>query len=176
MEQLGCHWTDLNKIWYLSFFLKICQEYLSFIKIWQWYRVLYMKTNVHFWSYLARFFLEWEMFQSKVVEKIKTHILWSVTLFFFKLAVYEIMWQNIAEPGRSQMTIWRTRIACRIPKTINTLRIFNTYSFSTAIVVTRKHINITLGLSCSILLQNCNILYRITLLSLLHSKFANPSC
>ena len=25
-------------------------------------------------SYLAQFFLEWEMFQTKVVEKIKTHI------------------------------------------------------------------------------------------------------
>jgi len=32
-----------------------------------------MKTDVHFWSYLAQFFLEWEMFQTKVVEKIKTH-------------------------------------------------------------------------------------------------------
>jgi hypothetical protein len=24
-----------------------------------------MKTNVHLWSYLAQFFLEWEMFQTK---------------------------------------------------------------------------------------------------------------
>jgi hypothetical protein len=32
-------------------------------------------------SYLAQFFLEWEMFQTKVVEKIKTHILGSVTVF-----------------------------------------------------------------------------------------------
>jgi len=40
-----------------------------------------MKTNGHFWSYLAYFFLEWEMFQSKVVEKIEPHILCSVTFF-----------------------------------------------------------------------------------------------
>jgi spore germination cell wall hydrolase CwlJ-like protein len=33
-----------------------------------------MKTIMHFWSYLAQFSLEWEMFQTKVVEKIKTHI------------------------------------------------------------------------------------------------------
>jgi hypothetical protein len=32
------------------------------------------------------------MFQTKVVEKIKTHILCSVT-FFENLAVYETMWQ-----------------------------------------------------------------------------------
>ena len=36
-----------------------------------------MKTNIHFWSYLAQFFLEWGMFQIKVLEKIKTHILCS---------------------------------------------------------------------------------------------------
>jgi len=33
----------------------------------------------HCLSYLAHFFLEWEMFQTKVVEKIKTHMLRSVT-------------------------------------------------------------------------------------------------
>jgi hypothetical protein len=38
-----------------------------------------MKTYVHLWSYLAQLFLELEMFQTKVVEKIKTHILCSVT-------------------------------------------------------------------------------------------------
>jgi len=31
----------------------------------------YLETNIHFWSYLAHFLLEWEMFQTKVVEKIK---------------------------------------------------------------------------------------------------------
>ena len=40
-----------------------------------------MKTNLHFWSYLAQLFLELEMFQTKVVEKIKTHILCSKTFF-----------------------------------------------------------------------------------------------
>ena len=35
-------------------------------------------------------------------------------------AVYEIMWKNIVGPSRSQMTIWRMRIASRIPKATNT--------------------------------------------------------
>jgi hypothetical protein len=35
-------------------------------------------------------------------------------------AVYEIMWENIVEPGRPQMTIWRMRIARWIPKATNT--------------------------------------------------------
>jgi len=33
-----------------------------------------MKTNTHFLSYRRQFFLESEMFQTKVVEKITTHI------------------------------------------------------------------------------------------------------
>jgi len=40
-----------------------------------------MKTNIHFLSYVAHFFLEWEMFRTKVVEKIKTPIFCSVTFF-----------------------------------------------------------------------------------------------
>jgi hypothetical protein len=36
-----------------------------------------MKTLSFFWQYLAELFLEWEMFQTKVVEKTKTHILYS---------------------------------------------------------------------------------------------------
>jgi hypothetical protein len=40
-----------------------------------------MNTNIHFWSYLAQLFLELEMFQTKVVKKLKTHTLCSVILF-----------------------------------------------------------------------------------------------
>jgi hypothetical protein len=80
-----------------------------------------MKTDIHFRSYLANFFLESKMFQTKAVEKIKTHILCSVTFLFFEnRAVYEIMWKNIVERGWPQMTIWRMRISCWIPKATNT--------------------------------------------------------
>jgi len=52
-----------------------------------------MKTDIHFWSYLAQFFLEWEMFQTKVVEKIKPHILYSVT--FFQKSCR--LWDNVVQ-------------------------------------------------------------------------------
>jgi len=55
----------------------------------------------------------------KICRKKSKHILYSVTIFE-NYAVYEIMWKNIVEPGRSQMTIWCIRIACWIPKDINT--------------------------------------------------------
>ena len=45
-----------------------------------------MKSTSNFLSYLAEFFLEWEMFQTKVVEKIKP--------FSENRAVYEIMWNK----------------------------------------------------------------------------------
>ena len=32
-----------------------------------------MKTDIHFWSYLAQFFLEWEIFQTEVVQKINPY-------------------------------------------------------------------------------------------------------
>ena len=37
-----------------------------------------MNTYVHLWRYLAQLCLEWEMFQTKVAEKTKTHILCSI--------------------------------------------------------------------------------------------------
>ena len=54
------------------------------------------------------------------MDKIKTHILCSVTFFSENRAVYEIMWKNLVERGRTQMAIWRMRIACWIPKATNT--------------------------------------------------------
>ena len=47
-----------------------------------------MKTYVHLWSYLAQFFLEW-MFETKVVEEIKTPFLCSITHFVDDRALYE---------------------------------------------------------------------------------------
>ena len=61
------------------------------------------------------------MFQTKVVEKIKTHILCSIFYFTHKnRTVYEIICKNIVEPDRPQMTIWRMRFACWITKATDT--------------------------------------------------------
>jgi len=53
------------------------------------------------------------MFQTNFVEKIKTHILCSITFFFFNLAIYEIMWKNIVELDRPQLdhVMWCTLLA-----------------------------------------------------------------
>ena len=79
-------------------FSKICRENWTFIKICEW-RVLYMKTCVHLW-YPAEFFLEWEMFQTNVVEKTKTHILCSIT--FSRKSCR--LWDDVGKYGRDGQT------------------------------------------------------------------------
>jgi len=59
------------------------------------------------------------MFQTKVVDKMKTHILCSVT-FLENRAIYEIMWKNTMELGRIKMATWRMSNVCWIPKATNT--------------------------------------------------------
>ena len=56
-----------------------------------------MKTHTHLWSYLAQYFLKWEMFQTKVVQKIETHILCSIT-FFSKILP---LWDNVKKHSRA---------------------------------------------------------------------------
>jgi len=57
----------------------------------------------------------------RLVEKIKTRVLCSITFFFPEnSAVSEIMGNNILEQGRSQMIIRCMRIACWITKATNT--------------------------------------------------------
>ena len=94
-----------------------------------------MKTNIHFWSHLAQFFLEWEMFQTKVVEKIKTRILCSMT-FSENLAR---LWDNVEKCGRAgqdtdDTVIWHVKDAIRAPDDVGqeyrrTLIIVKTYCF-----------------------------------------------
>jgi hypothetical protein len=54
-----------------------------------------MQTFRHLWQYIAEFFLEWEMFQIKVVDKIKIHILYSIT--FLRKSCN--LWNNVEKYG-----------------------------------------------------------------------------
>jgi len=55
------------------------------------------------------------------IENQNTHFNFNNFLFpFIYRAIYEIMWKNPVEPGRPQMTIWRMRVACLVPKPTNT--------------------------------------------------------
>jgi len=58
---------------------KVCLKNSSFTKIIQKYWLLYVKTYVHLWWYIAEFFLEWGVLWTRVGEKIKTHCVCSIT-------------------------------------------------------------------------------------------------
>jgi hypothetical protein len=87
------------------------------------------------------------MFQTKVVEKIKTHILCLVT-FFENRAVYEIMWKNTVEPDRPIGDNVAHAHCILVPKATDTISICNADRFSTATIATRTHLNVMLYLHC----------------------------
>jgi len=76
--------------------------------------------------------------RQKIVDKIKTHILGSVTLFFRKSCLYEVMWKNTVQPDRPQMIILVNYGYKHI------LWICNTFCFSTAKMVEWERLDITL--------------------------------
>jgi hypothetical protein len=117
-------WTISPSTWQISmrFDVWVILENRSIeykvIKIWQEKSLFHTKTYAYLWSYLPKFILEWEMFPTKVVEKIITHILCSI--IFFPEKSYRL-WDNVGKYGTAgQATddniIWRMRIACWVIK------------------------------------------------------------
>ena len=56
-------------------------------------------------------------------ENQQTHFLCPIFYFFEMVLFFEITWENMAEPDRMQVTIWRMRIACLISKATDTQNI-----------------------------------------------------
>ena len=61
-----------------------------------------MNTNIHFWSYLVHFLLEWKMLKTKFVGRIKTYFMSNNSPPEIR-AVCEIVWENLVEADRPQM-------------------------------------------------------------------------
>ena len=85
-----------------------------------------MKTDSHYWQYLAEFFLEREMFHIKDVEKINTHISCLITFFFDNRLVYRLRWSRGSvlafstqvrgsKPGRSRRIFMAKKSSARLP-------------------------------------------------------------
>jgi len=64
MEQLGSHWTDFHDLSCWSIFRRSVEKFQTSLKSDKNNGHFYMKSYARF-SYLALFFLEWEMFQTK---------------------------------------------------------------------------------------------------------------
>jgi hypothetical protein len=91
MVQLGSHWTNSDKIWYLRLFRKFV---IKFKFHWNPTKITgtLHETFSHLWQYLTEFFLEWEIFQIKVVEKIKTHTFIYLFIYLFPFLFFIPSW------------------------------------------------------------------------------------
>jgi hypothetical protein len=83
-----------------------------------------MKTNAHFLSYLTHLFLEWGMFQTKFVEKNKTHTLRLVTF----LSKKSRLWDNVEKYCTAGQSTGKNKAHCMLDTQgyKHTLRICNT--------------------------------------------------
>jgi len=85
------------------------------------------------------------VFQTKVVEEIKTYILWALTFFFLNCAVCKIMWKKHCRVGQATDDN-RAHAHCMLHtsgyKYIHS-GLCNTRCFSTAILVARTRLNVT---------------------------------
>jgi hypothetical protein len=59
-----------------------------------------MQTNIHFKKHIAQLLLEWEMFRANLIQKVKT-LSMSTKVFLENRAVREILWNYIADRGRT---------------------------------------------------------------------------
>jgi hypothetical protein len=78
-----------------------------------------MKTGTHFY-HISLILHRIKNVSGKNCTENEAHILRSITFFSENRAVYEIVWKNILERSRPQMTIWRMRIARWLPNATNT--------------------------------------------------------
>jgi hypothetical protein len=121
----GFSWNFVSEV-----FSKICRVNSSCSKIGQEWRVVYMNTDKFVIIY-GSFLFRMKIISDKFVEKIKTKISCSVTVFFLSKIVLEVMRKSTVEADRLQMTIWRTCITCCISKSVHTHSqhvIFTVYS------------------------------------------------
>jgi hypothetical protein len=109
VELLGSRWRNYHEFWCLSIFQNSVEKIKVSLKSDK--NNGYFTWRQIFWSYIAHFFLEREMLQTKIVVKIKTPIPCSI-IFFRKLCLFKIIWKNIVESHWLQMAIWRLRFAC----------------------------------------------------------------
>jgi hypothetical protein len=143
MEQLGSHGTDFHEVSYLRVYRKyVHKSHVSLKsntnnKYSTWRRSTFM---VSYWILLRKR----NASDKSCRENQNTHFVFGNFFFFLNRALYERMWKNILDRGMPQMTIWRMRIACWVPKATNThtLRLSNTHCSSTTTMVARMRLSI----------------------------------
>ena len=135
-------------VWNLIFdyFYKICPRTFKF----------YKTINAHLWWCRIAFFLEWKIFQTSCVENSK-HTL--CVKYIFSPRKSRLLWDNVDKNGTAGqatevniiqdvcITFWKLREEYTHTHT-HTFRTCDTHCFSTATIVARKRLIVTLYLHC----------------------------
>jgi hypothetical protein len=116
MEQVGYHWTDCHEIWYLWIFRKSVEKTQVSLK---------SDNNKEYFTWrpinifiISRSFLLGVRNVSDKIGRDNQNSLFMFSNFFQNRDICEILWKDIVERGRSQMTIRFMRNACWIPKIV----------------------------------------------------------
>jgi hypothetical protein len=100
-----------------------------------------MQTNIHFWKYLVHLFLEWKLFQTKIVEKLETYILWPIIFFFRKSCRLWGIVEKFSRKGQATddsmvYAYWMLGTLCY--NHTHTRRLYNTHCFYTTTTVHKR--------------------------------------
>jgi hypothetical protein len=133
MEQFGSQWTDFREICYLIIFRKV-KFYWNLTRI---TATLHEDHYTFLFTYRS-FLLRMRNVADKSCREYENTFMFSnlFTSQILSLMRLCVGGGDIVEPGRPQMTIWRMRIACWIPKATNTRSDCDNYCFSTLLSVT----------------------------------------
>jgi hypothetical protein len=122
MEQLGSNWTGFYEIQWLKIFWKYVEDIQVSLKSDESNGYFTWRDLCSFMIISPEFFLEWEIFQTCVVEKIRTHILCSI--HFFSPQTSYSLWDNVEKCRAGQVTddntVWLMYNACWINKATDT--------------------------------------------------------
>ena len=131
MEQLGSLWTDFHYVWYLCIFRKSVQKIIVLLKSKR--KKGTINGDLCTFMLISRWiFLKWDIFRTKVVEKIKTHIFMFNNIFSRKKCR---LWDNVekrySQTGHRRqyntahalcmLANWGYRHTCRVCNTSNYL-------------------------------------------------------
>ena len=149
MEHLGSHWTEFHEILYLRIFRKSVEKIQVSLKSDKNKGTLH-EDQYTFFIISCSFRIRMRNVSDRSCrENQNTHFV--VSNFFFpppeNRAVNEITWENIAERGRPKMTIW-CMLDTQDYKYAHSGCVGNSHCFSTATMVARTRLNVTLYVHC----------------------------
>jgi len=137
-------WRIFIKFHFWGFFEKVVENSI-FIKISQ--QVFYMKNNILLWSSLSQFFIQWKIFHTEFVQKIDTHFKFNIppSPKNAPYAVYEkgCRVQQATDDNMVHVHCMLDNYGYRHMRII-----CNIYSFSTATMVARTRLSVTLYVHC----------------------------